>query len=178
MHLSHSPVVATIRPVGGTMTMKPSVTQRLRELRGERTQQEIAARIGVTPASVSLWERTGRVRRENARAYDDALGANGEVLRLLGYDAEEDRPDLVSEMAVMRRAQTRLEDAAKAALATASTNSAAIGQLSEMVEALMDAVERLHVDLRAVRAALGVPAPSSEGPPSEEIAVDVLNAGP
>lgn len=60
-------------------------TDRLRELRGERTYREIADRAGVTPQAVQKWEKTGHVSRKSAQAYDDALGAGGEVMSLLGY---------------------------------------------------------------------------------------------
>lgn len=70
------------------MTGRPAPTPigtRLRELRGDRTQDDIARAVGVKAASVSLWEHTGKVSRKHAAAYDNALGAGGEVMNLLGY---------------------------------------------------------------------------------------------
>lgn len=58
---------------------------RLRELRGTTTLRTIADRVGVTPQAVQKWERSGQVGRSNAEAYDEALGAGGEVLSMLGY---------------------------------------------------------------------------------------------
>ena len=64
---------------------------RFRELRGDREQRVIADAVGVTTQSVSLWETRGRVSRRHAAAYDEALGADGEVLALLGFTPEAGR---------------------------------------------------------------------------------------
>lgn len=66
--------------------MEPDkVGARLAELRGDRKQRTIATLVGVTPQAISQWEKTGRVARQYVEAYDDALGADGEVLDLLGF---------------------------------------------------------------------------------------------
>jgi hypothetical protein len=65
-------------------TSRRDITKRLVELRGKRSQADIGAQVGVTPQAVSGWERTGKIAKEHVRAYDEALGADGEVLALLG----------------------------------------------------------------------------------------------
>lgn len=59
--------------------------ERLVALRGNRSQRDLAEIIGVTAQAVSQWEITGRIGRQNAAAYDEALGAGGEVLAVFGY---------------------------------------------------------------------------------------------
>lgn len=91
---------------------KRDITSRLVELRGGRTQADIAAYVGVTPQAVSGWERTGRVAKEYARVYDEALGADGEVLALLGYGNDTTTMSDVSErLAALDEKLSRVIDA-------------------------------------------------------------------
>ena len=64
--------------------------QALRAARGKHTQQEIAARMGVSQNAISDWERgRNRAGLDDIAAFEEAAGRpRGWVLRAAGYVAE------------------------------------------------------------------------------------------
>jgi len=46
---------------------KTKIAERLKKLRGERSQQEIAAAVGVTPMAISLYEAGERIPRDEVK---------------------------------------------------------------------------------------------------------------
>lgn len=87
------------------VTTVPYRGNQLREIRkaAGRTQRAVAEHLGITASAVGQWE-TGATRPAVAqvRRLDDFLEAEGEVLRLFGYESAHPAP-AVSDPEVLRR---------------------------------------------------------------------------
>jgi transcriptional regulator with XRE-family HTH domain len=83
------------RKVGtGVEQMTQTAGELLKELRGQRTQRQIAYALGVTPQAVSEWELDKSLPgRASAKALDDLLDAGGQLVAAFN-DAVPDRPVL------------------------------------------------------------------------------------
>jgi transcriptional regulator with XRE-family HTH domain len=74
--------------------MTQTAGELLKELRGKRTQRQIAFALGVTPQAVSEWELDKSLPgRASAKALDDLLDADGQLVAAFN-DAVPDRPTL------------------------------------------------------------------------------------
>jgi transcriptional regulator with XRE-family HTH domain len=72
--------------------MTQTAGELLKELRGTRTQRQIAHALGVTPQAVSQWEVDKSLPgRATAKALDDLLGADGQLMAAFN-DAAPERP--------------------------------------------------------------------------------------
>jgi transcriptional regulator with XRE-family HTH domain len=83
------------RKVGtGVEQMTQTAGELLKELRGRRTQRQIAYALGVTPQAVSEWELDKSLPgRASAKALDDLLEAGGQLVAAFN-DAAPERPTL------------------------------------------------------------------------------------
>lgn len=73
----------------------PNLAQRLKELRGEREQQDIARAGGVDPSLISYIESGGSVRPDSLRKVAQGLGASAaqwHELKLLWLEMQFDEP--------------------------------------------------------------------------------------
>lgn len=115
--------------------------RRYRALRGDMSQETLARTAGVSLATVQAAEQ-GKYKPKfaNAKAYDDALEADGEVLAAFGYAATNGRPSIDEVVSRLVKVE-----------AIGDAGVPAIEELGRELAALHQRVERVEAEVRALK---------------------------
>jgi transcriptional regulator with XRE-family HTH domain len=117
-------------------SMTQTAGELLKELRGKRTQRQIAHALGVTPQAVSQWEVDKSLPgRATAKALDDLLGADGQLMAAFN-DAAPERP------------ATRPEDETVTRTPGTEVVLGALRELREVLRELETEVHQLRAEVR------------------------------